>query len=223
MFKKKKNNQNQNQIESFFFFFSVLRRRSHNNYLAKLNKMSAGVNIELPSIVQNDLNPKTVLSPASLPPSTPLQPTVAPPKRTSFTKSNNLTSIYGVLKQNLLHILVIIIVLLITAICFCLILIYEQKSNVTHSIDAWKDDLTAEQGIWYNIALDELKTALKVQLNTRRAKNVILFVGDGMGINTVTASRIYKYGEEGRLAWETFPHLGLLKVCKKKPSCVFIE
>ena len=28
------------------------------------------------------------------------------------------------------------------------------------------------------------------ELNTRRAKNVILFVGDGMGVSTVTAARI---------------------------------
>ena len=32
------------------------------------------------------------------------------------------------------------------------------------------------------------------------AKNVILFIGDGMGPVTVTASRIFKYGEAGKLA-----------------------
>ena len=57
------------------------------------------------------------------------------------------------------------------------------------------------------------------QRELRRPKNVVLFVGDGMGLNTVTAARIYKgqsrqgvSGEEASLAWETFPSMGLLKV-----------
>jgi alkaline phosphatase len=46
-----------------------------------------------------------------------------------------------------------------------------------------------------------------------RAKNVILFVGDGMGISTVTAARILAgqlggaSGEENRLSFETMPYL----------------
>ncbi len=49
------------------------------------------------------------------------------------------------------------------------------------------------------------------------AKNVILFVGDGMGVSTVTAARILEgqrrggSGEEHRLAFETLPHLALAK------------
>lgn len=51
-----------------------------------------------------------------------------------------------------------------------------------------------------------------MKLNHGIAKNVIIFVGDGMGPNTVTATRIYKGGETHRLAYEKFPHMGLLKV-----------
>ncbi|MDO6641016.1 alkaline phosphatase [Shewanella sp. 5_MG-2023] len=49
------------------------------------------------------------------------------------------------------------------------------------------------------------------------AKNVILFVGDGMGISTVTAARILegqmqgKNGEEHNLSFDTFPFAGLAK------------
>jgi alkaline phosphatase len=52
---------------------------------------------------------------------------------------------------------------------------------------------------------------------TGRAKNVILFIGDGMGISTVTAARIYQgqlrgeTGEENQLAFENFPHVALVK------------
>jgi alkaline phosphatase len=43
------------------------------------------------------------------------------------------------------------------------------------------------------------------------AKNVIFFLGDGMGPVTVTASRIYKYGEAGKLAMETLPRTARVK------------
>ena len=48
-----------------------------------------------------------------------------------------------------------------------------------------------------------------------QAKNVIIFVGDGMGISTITAGRIYAGqkrgldGESFKLAMETMPHMAL--------------
>ncbi len=50
-----------------------------------------------------------------------------------------------------------------------------------------------------------------------RAKNVILFIGDGMGVATVTAARIFDGqsrglpGEEHLLAFERFPNVALVK------------
>ena len=43
------------------------------------------------------------------------------------------------------------------------------------------------------------------------AKNVIFFLGDGMGPVTVTASRIYKYGEAGKLTMETLGRTARVK------------
>ncbi len=43
------------------------------------------------------------------------------------------------------------------------------------------------------------------------AKNVIFFLGDGMGPVTVTASRIYKYGESGKLTMETLGRTARVK------------
>jgi len=43
------------------------------------------------------------------------------------------------------------------------------------------------------------------------AKNVIFFLGDGMGPTTVTASRIYRYGEAGHLTMETLPRTARIK------------
>ena len=51
----------------------------------------------------------------------------------------------------------------------------------------------------------------------QHARNVILFVGDGMGITTLTASRILEgqmkggLGEENRLSFEEFGHTALVK------------
>jgi alkaline phosphatase len=70
---------------------------------------------------------------------------------------------------------------------------------------------------WMSSGQQALQAALAQQPNTRRAKNVILVVGDGMGISTVTASRIFggqqqgSSGEENALAFEHFPAVALSK------------
>lgn len=58
----------------------------------------------------------------------------------------------------------------------------------------------------------------KTKLTTRnKAKNVILFVGDGMGLSTLTAARILdgqnkgNSGEEGYLSFESFPYSAQVK------------
>lgn len=64
-------------------------------------------------------------------------------------------------------------------------------------------------------ALDE---ALRYQVNVGRAKNSIIFVGDGMSLSTITAARILhgqmynnRSGEEDKLSFESFPNLALVK------------
>jgi alkaline phosphatase len=70
---------------------------------------------------------------------------------------------------------------------------------------------------WFNQGQAFIRQSEKVIDNHRRARNVILFVGDGMGISTLTAARILdgqlngKPGEENRLSFENFPDLGLSK------------
>jgi len=45
----------------------------------------------------------------------------------------------------------------------------------------------------------------------QRAKNVIFFLGDGMGINTLTAARIFAAGEDGELAIDKMPESAFVK------------
>ncbi len=69
---------------------------------------------------------------------------------------------------------------------------------------------------WFTDAQTHLERKLAIK-NTFSAKNVILFVGDGMGISTLTSARIHQGqlagqpGEEGYLSFETFPHTALVK------------
>ena len=72
---------------------------------------------------------------------------------------------------------------------------------------------------WFDAGKAHLETQKQLQNRTGRAKNIILFVGDGMGISTVTAARILageKAGlvgpERGSLHFETFPNVALSKV-----------
>lgn len=70
---------------------------------------------------------------------------------------------------------------------------------------------------WYAQAKSNIYKKLDLSDNETKAKNVILFVGDGMGVSTLTASRILKGqmkgrpGEEGYLSFETFPYTALVK------------
>jgi alkaline phosphatase len=43
-----------------------------------------------------------------------------------------------------------------------------------------------------------------------KAKNVILFIGDGMGAGQIKAAGMYRAGTEGTLSFEAFPHRGFL-------------
>lgn len=70
---------------------------------------------------------------------------------------------------------------------------------------------------WFNAGRQTVVNALHLKPVKKHAKNVILFVGDGMGISTITASRIYDgqqkggHGEENSLSFEKFPYLALSK------------
>ncbi|NOZ66213.1 MAG: alkaline phosphatase [Alphaproteobacteria bacterium] len=70
---------------------------------------------------------------------------------------------------------------------------------------------------YFTDAQATLSQKLRQLPNVSPAKNVILFIGDGMGISTVTATRILEGqmqggpGEENILSWETFPYTALSK------------
>ena len=70
----------------------------------------------------------------------------------------------------------------------------------------------------YQAQQQRLNQAIQQQPIHGHARNIILFIGDGMGISTITAARILEgqqngnSGEENTLSWESFPHTALIKV-----------
>jgi len=105
-----------------------------------------------------------------------------------------------------------------------------ESNEVTHTNLVCNDpatSLTSEQlaslsnNVWFSDAQTKLASAQdaasKVVTESGKAKNVILFVGDGMGISTVTAARILagqlqgEMGEDHQLSFETMPYSGFVK------------
>lgn len=76
-----------------------------------------------------------------------------------------------------------------------------------------------DRSYWQQYGESYLKKILKQQKDdVEVAKNCIIFIGDGMGMPTITAGRILKgqlnqkSGEEETVIFEDFPHSGFSKV-----------
>ncbi|XP_072175210.1 alkaline phosphatase-like [Diadema setosum] len=70
---------------------------------------------------------------------------------------------------------------------------------------------------WNAQARASIDQALDIQPNTNQAKNVIVFIGDGLDVSTLVAARIRQGqldggdGEGNMLPWDKFSHSGLTK------------
>ena len=76
---------------------------------------------------------------------------------------------------------------------------------------------TIHSNDWYQSGREAVIAAQSVQPIDRKAKNVIFFIGDGMGVSTQTAARILEgqqlgvNGEAHQLSFERFPYTALSK------------
>lgn len=68
-----------------------------------------------------------------------------------------------------------------------------------------------ENVFWLDNAQEFVARQLVKETNRKIAKNVILFMGDGMSTSTQAAARAYIKSEETKLAWEHFPSVGMAK------------
>lgn len=65
---------------------------------------------------------------------------------------------------------------------------------------------------WEKAGQNSLRQKISKKINDNVAKNIIIFIGDGMSIATQSATRIYMEGPEKELSFEKFPFAGLTKV-----------
>lgn len=101
--------------------------------------------------------------------------------------------------------MLLVMILLVVALDKC------SSVPLPNEPESWKTD-------WFAGGQRSLTETLAQSVNENVAKNVIFFLGDGMGISTVTAGRIYlgqkrrgQTGEETTLAFDGFPHVALSK------------
>ncbi|KAA0196436.1 hypothetical protein HAZT_HAZT010170 [Hyalella azteca] len=94
---------------------------------------------------------------------------------------------------------------------------YHSRPLVPSNVKVFPTARAEDQAFWYAEAQNEIAQSLARTENNNVAKNVILFLGDGMSVATITAGRIYKgqqlgqSGEEYKLVWEDFPDLAMIK------------
>ncbi|XP_063601914.1 alkaline phosphatase, tissue-nonspecific isozyme-like [Penaeus indicus] len=89
---------------------------------------------------------------------------------------------------------------------------FKKGSSYTHVPFIDSED----KAYWLKEGQNALREQLLVSPKVRQAKNVILFLGDGMSIPTVTASRYLKGQKTSRweheeMAWDKFPYSALIK------------
>ncbi len=78
-------------------------------------------------------------------------------------------------------------------------------------------DMRGTTESWLSQGAAAVERRANQPVNIRRAKNVILFIGDGMSVSTLTAGRILEgqlaghSGEENLLSFERFPNTALVK------------
>lgn len=73
---------------------------------------------------------------------------------------------------------------------------------------------------WRNEAKEAIERRLNHKQNTKQARNIIMFLGDGLSVPTLAPARILKgqrenrTGEETSMYFEGFPTVGLSKVSR---------
>jgi alkaline phosphatase len=103
-----------------------------------------------------------------------------------------------------------------------IILVMWIAATLIVEVEATRDVADETVDYWIRSGQERLHSEIRRQQQAARtkgnvAKNVILFIGDGMGMSTITATRIYKnqlkggLGEENGLSFEQFPVVGLAK------------
>lgn len=91
------------------------------------------------------------------------------------------------------------------------------EQEVSAAENVWQQVNQQLNGVQSNANIAFANSSAEIEALKGSAKNVILFVGDGMGVSTVTAARILEgqqkgmMGEENQLSFDKFPFSGFAK------------
>lgn len=102
----------------------------------------------------------------------------------------------------------------LTAICLFVFVISTFSQTVRQPFPVKREETSDS---WKRDGWNAIDRAKQQKIRRGRAKNIILFIGDGMGIPSLTAGRIFEAqkrgesGEENRLSFEEFPFSALSK------------
>lgn len=107
------------------------------------------------------------------------------------------------------------------AVCvaiFCITLIesnsipkYNEKIPIAVHTIRYKDELSVDYHMEAGKHFVKEQTDKTNNINVNKAKNMILFLGDGMSVPTLAASRVYMGGEKKSLSFEQFPYVAMSK------------
>lgn len=128
---------------------------------------------------------------------------------------------YNSFASNIMEILVLVIVLAATAIVSILGDYYHPAGPAARIA---VNLLETDPNYWINQAQATLKTRIHGTKPAGKARNVIMFLGDGMSVPTLAAARTLLgqnkggTGEEAQLSFETFPTVGMSKVSFMKET-----
>lgn len=104
---------------------------------------------------------------------------------------------------------------ILSLVVFTVVVCSSANDDITHKkhilSTPYVNVMESSNEFWNHKAQNYLKGKLNEKFNKNKAKNVIMFLGDGMSLTTVAATRMYMGSEQTQLSFEKFPHFGLSK------------
>lgn len=100
------------------------------------------------------------------------------------------------------------------SVLFVVILIADTSFQAARKISLAEIQAIENPDYWLELGTEELLATLSTKKNENIAKNIVLFVGDGMGGSTITAARHFKRQTQNKpnLFFESFPFMALTQV-----------
>lgn len=88
---------------------------------------------------------------------------------------------------------------------------FDRFEDISVNAIRYKHELSKEYHFKNGIEFVNQQIQKKKNLKFNVAKNAVLFLGDGMSMPCLAATRIYVGGEEKQLSFEKFPFVGMSK------------